>query len=110
MSHKKIYDKTLSNADPILEVEFDNSENADREQWMDFTVIGGDSPVVALDRELVSGSGYQPFSKSPTDLTQVTFNASHAGVGLNDIARVGKLKYTLSGAAGGSTVRVIVAA
>ena len=107
---QKIYDKVLSDSDPILDVEFDRSKSSDREQWMEFTILGGDTPIVTLDRELIDGSGYVPFVKSPTDLSQITFNTSHSGVGLNDISRIGKLRYTLVGAAGGSTVRVVVSA
>ncbi len=101
-------DTVLTNASPSADLDLSLLDGADREQWMDFTVVNPDVPLVVLERELQEGSGFVPFVKSPLDLSQISFDASHGGVGLNDLSRFGKIRYILSGATNGSTVRLVI--
>jgi len=82
----------------------------DKEFSIKFNAAGGDTPSVTLYRELVAESGYVPVVKSPFDLTQASFNADCGGIGFNDLARVGKIKFTLVGAVNpATTARIIFA-
>lgn len=103
-------DQTLTGASPDVEFNLGNETNvADKTIYMKFTALGGDTPSVELYYEPVAGAGFVPFSKSPFDLAILSFNADCGGLGFNDLARIGKVKFSLVGAVNpGTNVRLII--
>lgn len=95
------------------QVEFnigDQTKITDKTLYIKFSAAGGDIPSIEIYSEPVAGAGFVPFVKTPFDLSIVSFNSDCSGIGFNDLARVGKLRFDIVGAVNVATsARLIIA-
>jgi hypothetical protein len=103
-------DQTLNSVTTEVELDIGDQTNiSDKTIYLSFNPAGGDSLAVELYIKPIDSVSYVPFVKSPFDLTVISFNSDCGGIGFDNLARVGKVKFVLTGAVDpASSVRLII--